>query len=47
VLERVPLTANESTEVDQVVVERDFVLGLQIPAVERRIVRAETSPPAS
>ena len=40
-LEGVLLTPHQTTEADQVVIKRGLVLGLEIPAVERRVVRAE------
>lgn len=41
VLEGVLLTAHQAAEVDQLVLERDLVFGLQIYAVERRVICAE------
>ena len=40
-LEGILLTPDQSIEVDQVVFECDLMFGLEIPAVERRIVRTE------
>ena len=41
VLEGVMLTPHQATKVDKIVFERDLVFGLEIPAIERRIVGAE------
>src|SRR5262249_11212398 len=41
VLEGVLLTAHRAAEVDQLMLERDLVFGLQIPTVECRIIGAE------
>ena len=41
VLEGVLLTPHQAAEVDQLILERGLVFGLQIPAVERRVIRAE------
>src|SRR5215831_3538917 len=41
VLEGVMLTPHQTTEADEIVLERDLVFGLKIPAIERRIVGAE------
>src|SRR5215471_14654823 len=42
VLEGVVLTPHQATEADEIVLERDLVFGLEIPAIERRIIGAET-----
>ena len=42
VLEGVLLTPYQTAEVDQLMLERDLVFSLQIPAVERRVIGAET-----
>src|SRR5215470_18081731 len=41
VLEGVVLTPHQATEADEIVLERDLVFGLEIPAIERRVVGAE------
>src|SRR5215471_4679998 len=41
VLEGVVLTPYQATEADEIVLERDLVFGLEIPAIERRVIGAE------
>src|SRR5262249_52079840 len=41
VLEGVLLTPHQATEANEIVLERDLVFGLEIPAVERRVVGTE------
>src|SRR5215510_13634601 len=41
VLEGVVLTPHQAAEADEIVLERDLVFGLEIPAIERRVVGAE------
>ena len=41
VLEGILLAPHQAAETDEIVFERDLVFGLEIPAVERRIVGAE------
>ena len=41
VLEGVVLTPHQAAEADEIVFERDLVFGLEIPAIERRVVGAE------
>src|SRR5712692_577892 len=41
VLKGVLLTPHQAAEADEIVLERDLVFGLEIPAIERRVVGAE------
>src|SRR5215211_6245597 len=41
VLEGVVLTPHQTAEADEIVLERDLVFSLEIPAIERRVVGAE------
>src|SRR4029453_2406936 len=41
VLKGVVLTPHQAAEADEIVLERDLVFGLEIPAIERRVVGAE------
>jgi hypothetical protein len=41
VLEGVVLAPHQTAEVDEIVFERDFVFGLEIPAIERRVIGTE------
>src|SRR5262245_43682775 len=41
VLEGVVLTPHQAAEADEIVLERDLVFGLEIPAIERRVVGTE------
>ena len=41
VLEGVVLTPHQAAEADEIVLERDLVFGLEIPAIERRVIGAE------
>src|SRR5215813_7556219 len=41
VLEGVVLTPHQAAEADEIVLERDLVFSLEIPAIERRVVGAE------
>src|SRR5215831_17031256 len=41
VLEGVVLSPYQTAEADEIVLERDLVFGLEIPAIERRVVGAE------
>src|SRR5262245_39373759 len=42
VLKGVVLTPHQAAEADEIVFERDLVFGLEIPAIERGVVGAET-----
>jgi hypothetical protein len=41
VLEGVVLTPDQAAEADEIVLECDLVFGLEIPAIERRVIGAE------
>src|SRR5215510_7960766 len=41
VLEGVVLTPHQTAEADEIVLKRDLVFGLEIPAIERRVIGAE------
>ena len=41
VLEGILLTPHQTAEADEIVLERDLVFSLEIPAIERRVVGAE------
>ena len=41
VFKGVVLTPHQAAEADEIVFERDLVFGLEIPAIERRVVGAE------